>query len=201
MAKRIHRTGGVRVDDNEGNTADAPRRRATAVKPGGRVVLADGPDKARLFVYLAANYLHRIEHARRELYFGDHDLAIVAETIGAAAVEPGMRDAEFRDVHKGFDTVVEIQEMRAINATSIANASGIPRETVRRKLAQLVQHGFIVEKARSHYVLKPGVLLEPHRRAAFARGIEQTVRFVNDLLEQGVIRWVSAEKAKQGSLT
>ncbi|GEP60829.1 hypothetical protein [Reyranella soli] len=38
-------------------------------------------------------------------------------------------------------------------------------------------------------VLRPGVLLEPQRQAAFARGIEQTVRFVNELLENEVVKW------------
>lgn len=177
--------------------ASAPRRRATKIAPEGRLVLADGPGNSRLFVYLVGNYLHRIERERRELYFGDLDLALVAEIIGTAGVEPGMRDEAFRDRHRSFDSVVGVEGQRAINATSIAEASGLPRETVRRKLKKLLTLGFIVEKGRARYVLRPGVLLEPHRQAAFARGIDQTVRLMNDLLENGVVRWHAAAKGRQ----
>src|SRR5215475_4663492 len=95
---------------------------------------------------MAGNYLHRIERERRELYYGDLDLALVAEVIGTAGVEPGMRDAAYRQKHKDFDRVVSVQDQRAVNATSIATAVGIPRETVRRKIRQLLALDFIVEK-------------------------------------------------------
>lgn len=175
-----------------------PRRRATTIATGGRLVLSEGPANSRLFVYMAGNYLHRIERERRELYFGDLDLALVAEMIGTAGVEPGMRDAAFRQEHLSFDSVVGIDGQRAVNATSIANAAGIPRETVRRKIKQLLKLGFIVEKEPARYVLKPGVLQEPQRQAAFGRGIDQTVRFMNELLEHGVVRWVPVRRRKQG---
>ena len=173
-----------------------PRRRATTIAPEGRLVLAEGPANSRLMVYMVGNYLHRIERERRSIYNGDLDLARVAEIIGAAGVEPGMRDADFRSEHGSFESVVGVAGQRAVNATSIANASGIPRETVRRKLKQMLKLGVSVEKGRAHYVLKPGVLQAPERQAAFARGLQQTVQLMNACLEQGVIRWVPAKKVK-----
>lgn len=176
--------------------ASAPRRRATAIATEGRIVLNEGPALSRLFVYLAGNFLHRIERERRELYFGDLDLALVAEIIGNAAIEPGMRDAGFRQKYAHYTNAVTVEEQRAINATSIANAAGIPRETVRRKIKQLLKLGFIIEKEPSRYVLKPGVMMEPHRQAALGRGIEQMVRFMNELLEHGVVKWVPAKRGR-----
>jgi hypothetical protein len=178
-----------------------PRRRATAIPTEGRVALVEGPANSRVFVYLAGNYFHRIERERRELYFGDLDLALVAEIIGTAGVEPGMRDAAYRQRHKDFAAAVPVDEQRAVNASSIAIAVGMPRETVRRKIRKLLELGFIVEKEPARYVLRPGILLEPGRQAAFARGIEQTVRFVNELLESGVIRWVPATKPSKRAAT
>jgi hypothetical protein len=174
-----------------------PRRRATKVAPEGRLVLAVRTTNSRLFVYMLGNYIHRIEHERRAAYFGDLDLARVAEIIGAADVEPGMRDAAFRAQHATFDSIVGVEGQRAVNATSIANASGIPRETVRRKLKRLLKLGFIVEKGRARYVLRPGMLQQPDWQAAFARGIQQTVLFMNECLENGLVRWVDTRKAKR----
>lgn len=146
---------------------------------------------------MIGNYLHRVERERRGLYEGDLDLAVVAELVGTTAIEPGMRDAAFREKYATFDSVIGIDGQRAINATSIASASGLPRETVRRKLKHLLQLGVIVEKGHARYVMKPGALQQPHHQAAFARGIEQTVRFMNECLEQGVVRWVPAGKVKR----
>lgn len=174
-----------------------PRRRATTVAPEGRLVLAGGPANSRLMVYMIGNWLHRIERGRREIYFGDLDLARVAEVIGTAGVEPGMRDAAFRAQHTSFESIVGVEGQRAVNATSIASATGMSRETVRRKLKQLLQRGFIVEKGRARYVLKPGVLQAPERQAVFAHGIQQTVLFMNECLEHGVLRWVPKQKVKR----
>lgn len=173
-----------------------PRRRATATPTDGRLALVKGRANSRMFVFLAGNYLHRIECERRGLYAGDLDLAVVAEMIGTTGVEPGMRDAAFRHRHKDFERPIPVEEQRAVNASSIAAAAGIPRETVRRKIRKLLELGIVVEKEPAQYVLRPGVLLEPRHQAAFARGIEQTVRFVNELLENGVVQWVPAKKGR-----
>jgi hypothetical protein len=180
------------------NEEPMPRRRATATPTDGRLALVKGQANSRMFVYLIGNYLHRIECERRGLYAGDLDLAVVAEMIGTAGVDPGMRDAAYRQKHKDFERAIPVEEQRAVNASSIAVAAGIPRETVRRKIRKLLELGVVVEKGPAQYVLRPGVLLEPRHQAAFARGIEQTVRFVNELLENGVMQWVPAKKGRAG---
>jgi hypothetical protein len=180
---------------NDSRETPMARRRATTIAPEGRLVLAESDANSRLFVYMIANFLHRLERERRNVYFGDLDLARVAEVIGTAGVEPGMRDAAFREQHRDFDSVVGVEGQRAVNATSIASATGIPRETVRRKLQRLLKLGLIVEKGRARYILKPGALQHPDRQAAFARGLQQTVHFMNECLEQGVLRWVPGKVA------
>jgi hypothetical protein len=70
------------------------------------------------------------------------------------------------------------------------------RETVRRKIKKLLQLGFIVEKGRARYVLKPGVLQDPRRQAAFERGIEQTVQLMNACLEHHTLQWQAADRSK-----
>lgn len=174
------------------------RPRATTVAVEGRLTLAGG-GTSRLFIYMLGNFLHRLERERRGLYEGDLDLALVAELVGTSAIEPGLRDAAFREKHATFDSVIGIDNQRGINATSIASASGIPRETVRRKLKRLLQLGIIVKKSRYNYVIKPGVLQQPMHQAAFTRGIDQTVRFMNECLEQGVVHWVKPAKTKRNA--
>lgn len=175
----------------------APRARATVVASGGRLVLVDTDGISRVFISLIGNYLHRIERERRARYHGDLELAMVAEGIGIAVVEPGLRDAAFRERYRVLDTIIGLDGQRAVNATSIASASGIPRETVRRKLKRLLEEGLIAEKGRARYVVKPGVLQQPEWQAAYARGIQHTVLFMNECLEQGVVRWLPSAKPKR----
>lgn len=190
MATRVRRAAKQNAADIAG-----PSRRATRVKPGGRLLVVDPQANSRLFIFLAGTFLHRVERERREIYLGDLDLARIAEVIGLAAVEPGMRDAAFRDRYRSFGSIVGIEGQRATNTTSIAVATGIPRETVRRHLKRLLAEGLIVRKGRSGYVLQPGMLQQPDRQAAFAHIIEQIVRFMNDLLEHGLVSWSAAGRA------
>ena len=169
--------------------AGSSPKRATKATQTGHLVLEESPATSRLFVFLIGNYLQRIDHHRRSVYFGDLDLARIAEIIGIAGVEPGMRDDAFRREHRSFASVVGVAAQRGVNATSIANATGIPRETVRRKLARLVKLGMVVEKGRTYYVLNPGALQDPGRQAAFARGVQETVVRMNEALQHGVVRW------------
>lgn len=158
----------------------------------------EGHEHSRLMIYMLGNFLHRIETARREAYFGDLDLARVAETIALAGVEPGMRDAEFRSKHSSFASVVGVDGQRAMNASSIASALGMSRETVRRKLKQLLKLGFIQEKGRAQFVLTPGVMQQPQRQALFAYGIQQVVQLMNECLEQSAVGWVTHQAPRGG---
>lgn len=176
-----------------------PKRRATKIATEGRVALVEGPANSRLFVCLVGNYIHRIDQVRRAVYFGDLDLALVGEVIGAAGMEPGLRDAAFREKHKYFDKIVGTEELRSINSSSIATATGIPRETVRRRIKRLLKLGFIVEKEPARYVMTPGIMLDPRRQAAYALGIDQTVQFINELLESGMVRWVPARRTRSAA--
>ncbi len=72
---------------------------------------------------------------------------------------------------------------------STSQATGIPRETVRRKLKKLVQDDFIVEKTRGRYVIKPGYMQKPEITEVGVGTIRQTMRFINECVEPGLIKW------------
>ncbi len=48
------------------------------------------------------------------------------------------------------------QLLRPCNVLSIAEATGIPRETVRRKVEQLIDKGWLYRDARKHLIVKTG---------------------------------------------
>jgi DNA-binding transcriptional ArsR family regulator len=156
----------------------------------GHLELARGDADSRLFVHLLLNFIHRTDHVRRGLYRGDLDLAAVAETVAMVAIEPDMRDPAFRKAFHDLRSVIGLERQQAVNALTIAEATGIPRETVRRKLKQLLGLGVITEKERGRYVFSPGVPQRPENLAAADHAMRDTLQFMNDCLSMGLVRWV-----------
>jgi len=84
--------------------------------------------------------------ACRAAFDGDLDLFLVLTIIGersftARNAPDGMTEAQFRE------SPVNLVEPAAINLQSIADFSGIARETVRRKIGVLVDRGWVQRSA------------------------------------------------------
>jgi hypothetical protein len=147
---------------------------------------AAGPDQLRLFSYLFFNFIQRLDRSRREAYASDIDLATISEAIALGAIEPAMRNREFREQYRSIHTMVGVAPQRGINAYSISEATGIPRETTRRKIKKLIELGAIIEVGRAEYVMKPGFLQQHALRAPFAALVSDTARFINEAIDEGI---------------
>lgn len=160
----------------------------------GHLELVRGLSDSRLFMHLLMNFLHRTDRDRRTVYEGDLDLASIGETVGLAAIEPVSRKPEFREKFSDFMTVIGLEGQRPISAMTIAEATGIPRETVRRKLKLLLERGVIVEKARGAYVIKPGFVQDPKIMEMIDHAMRDTLQLMNDCVKLGVMRWVDEDE-------
>jgi hypothetical protein len=158
-----------------------------AEKRKRRVVRSpEGPEQFRLFCYLMFTLVQRIDRLRREVYAGDLDLASISEAIALQAVEARMRDPEFRDAYRSVSKMVGIEGQRAANALSISQATGIPRETTRRKIKKLIELGALVEVRRGEYVMKPGFLQQDLVVSRLTQALVDTTSFINQSLDQGL---------------
>ena len=113
-----------------------------------RVRSPEGPEQFRLFSYLMFTLIQRIDRIRREVYADDLDLASISEAIALSAIEARMRDPQFRNAYRSVNRQAGVAVQRGVNALSVAAATGIPRETVRRKLKMLVEKGVLVREGR-----------------------------------------------------
>jgi predicted transcriptional regulator len=151
-----------------------------------RVALMSGETAPRIFVHLAENYLLRADRERRGIYFGDLDLASIAATIGVGSLEADFRDPTFREKFNDYRNIIGPERQRPLNVQSIADATGLPRETVRRKLKALLEKGVLIRKDGG-YIYKPGYAHQPRRHEAFERGLRDTQEFINRCLDTGVL--------------
>jgi hypothetical protein len=179
-------------------TDEAPASPATAAD---ELVMVRGEDAMRVFIHLLLNFLHRTDRERRAFYGTDLDMAAIAEMVGIAALEAEMRDPAFREAFGDYRKVVGTERRRPVNALSVSATTGIPRETVRRKLKMLVEKGVLVEKDGG-YIYKPGNVQNPQHLEAFERGMRDTLQFINDCLKLGLLQLapMAAQKTQPAKL-
>jgi hypothetical protein len=161
-----------------------------------RITRKNAEQNSRLFAFAIARFLHSAEHARRQQYGNDIDLAIIAETIALGAIEPKMRDPEFRARYGNLRDIVGTAGQRAVNALSVAAATGIPRETTRRKIKQLIAMGVIAEKVPGNYVIQPGYLQSERSLKTLAELESAFLRLLNDCRNETLFEWPAARADK-----
>lgn len=74
------------------------------------------------------------------------------------------------------------------NVSSIAAATGLNRETARRRVAKLVGDGVLVRNASGDLYFPPGYLQRGETRELVRQLLETVTRFANDCLKDGVLR-------------
>lgn len=147
---------------------------------------ANNPEQPRIFLYLLFTFIQRLERLRREMYAGDIDLAAINEAVALSASDPLYRDAAWREKYTDLNTLIGTSGQRGVNALSIAQATGIPRETTRRKVKKLAELGAITELGRGEYVSTPGFLQREITPERFDQTIADLLRFMNEALGSGI---------------
>ena len=111
----------------------------------------------------------------RAAFDGDLDMFLVLAVIGDRTlsqrkVDPALSFEEFQAVSgKALP--------EDINIRSIADFSGIPRETVRRKVAQLIEHGWVTKK-------EDGFLIATHQAKEDLKPVTETsIRYIASMLK------------------
>jgi hypothetical protein len=89
-----------------------------------------------------------------EAFGGDLVLAIVLGEIGIHNVGAWLGRAD-NDARALANLGRHEEVLRPCNALSIAEATGIPRETVRRKVAALIKRGLVYRSTRGHLFVHP----------------------------------------------
>ena len=134
-------------------------------------------------IRLAVLTLRMRENWRR--LFGDDDADVIALAIVATVSERLLRsdvDPELQSLQKPMP----LKELSSCNINSIAAATGLNRETVRRKVKQLVEQGLLVRE-RGAVGLAPGFTQQELAFEVVKSQLDELRRAMNDLIRVGAV--------------
>jgi DNA-binding IclR family transcriptional regulator len=91
-----------------------------------------------------------------------------------------MGSPEMLEPYASLTTIIPAELQRPVTRAAITRASGLPRETVRRKVQAMINSGVLISDSRGGIRLKPGLLASE----AFVRAIEHNETDVRRLIRQ-----------------
>lgn len=151
-----------------------------------RIVRRRHEEKSRIFAVAFLRFFQQACRLQIALFEGDIDLVIIAGAVAVANIESRMREADFRAAFSRIDTIVGVQRQRGCNALSVSEATGLPRETVRRKINRLIDLGIVSRRGIGDYILTPGVAQSEPFVSLFQRLSDETLRLVNECLQEEI---------------
>ncbi len=133
---------------------------------------ADISRRQRRKALVACIGLSRILHKAVDCFDGDLEGCAISVAIACASTSSILRDPELFARLDSTDPIPDSYH-RPVSRRAIAASTGLPRETVRRKIAQLVEQGLLVEE-RAGVRTRSGVL-ELRRNLEFTGSVMQEI--------------------------
>jgi hypothetical protein len=116
----------------------------------------------------------------------DGDGALIMVAVVAITFERLIRTGLCGEL-KALGRSVPAELHAACNVSSIAAATGLNRETARRRVAALVDKGLLVRSERGAIAFPPGLHGRPEMLELVSKQLEAVTRFANESLRDGVL--------------
>jgi hypothetical protein len=118
----------------------------------------------------------------------DYDSAMILIAVGAVTAERLTR-GELDEELKSIERPVPPERLAPCNVSSLAAATGLNRETTRRKVNALVEAGFLVKSEQGVIGFTPGHVQQDYIHEMVRGQLDSVVRTVNDLARDGTLAW------------
>ena len=126
-----------------------------------------------------------MEHWRAEV--GDNESAMILLAVVAISGERLTR-ADLPENLRSVETALPPGYAAGCNISSIASATGLNRETSRRKVSALIERGFLCRSPQGEIGFPAVRQQDPDTFEFIMRQLEAVVRFANDSLRDGVLK-------------
>lgn len=126
-----------------------------------------------------------VELWRRDVHDVQNAMIIVA--VVAITSEKLLR-GELPPEQRALQNYLPLGDLQRCNVASIAAATGLNRETARRRVERLIEIGSLIKTAEGEIALPPDRVQDPAALALVRKHLEAVTRFVNDSLRDGVLK-------------
>ena len=117
----------------------------------------------------------------------DSDTAMIMVAVAAITAERFTRGGLSND-QKTLDWAMPLERLAPCNVSSIASATGLNRETARRRVNALVKSGDLIRSKGGEIAFPLGRMQDPETAKLVRKLLEAVLRFVNETVKDGVIR-------------
>jgi hypothetical protein len=134
---------------------------------------------------IALMTLRLLEHWRTHLGI-DHDAALIVLATAAITMEKFTRqsfDPELRDIRSAMPSEL----LTRCNVSSIAAATGLNRETTRRKVQSLLDAGILIANPKSSIRLCPDYTRDVVTSDLLRSQLQTVVQAANGLVKEGIV--------------
>jgi biotin operon repressor len=144
-------------------------------------------EKSRVFAYEFGVLLCELMPRFQSVFQSDFAKVLIVHAIGVANISRLMSRPDGADFET-LSVLVPPELQVPVNALSIAESTGIPRETVRRKIKEMIADGILTEDERGGYRVKPGMLQDESVVELHYQHLLTLTTLVNRCVEAGLIR-------------
>lgn len=125
-----------------------------------------------------------MEHWKHDVQ--DYDRAMILVAVVAIRSERLLR-AEIEPQERQLERPIGSERLARCNISCIAAATGINRETTRRKVGSLIEQGLLHKLEDGSIGLAPGRLQKASTLQLVRKQLDGVVRLANDLVRLGVV--------------
>ena len=101
--------------------------------------------QSRVIAHFVAEFILRTAEGLSEVFNHDYEAAVLFITISVRNSDKAMHDPKLREMYASFKNDVLPEHSLFVSRMALARATGLPRETVRRKVAKLIAKGWVEE--------------------------------------------------------
>jgi hypothetical protein len=139
------------------------------------------PAASRAINAFSVEFVVRYMREAAHIFGDDYECAMIFLAVLEANGRQNVREPFFREQYADVQVSLPVELARPISRQAIAESLGIPRETVRRKIAGLIAKGFLVEHPRGGVITARGVIANEAFLAAQKRVVGFVRQFRADL--------------------
>jgi hypothetical protein len=150
---------------------------------------AQASAKSRLTAIRSAILLTRSMEVWRRGRMDPETVLIILAVI-AITSEKFTRAGLDEDYHP-LDVYLPLEQLQGCNVASIAAATGLNRETTRRRVEALIKNGSLIRTEAGDIALPPDKVQERSAIELVRKQLDAVVRFANESLRDGVLLPVS----------